>query len=180
LAPGLQHRSDAGAVRLGVTGAGPATRAARATAASARARGYEPTGFVVQSMVRSGVEMLAGVMSDPDFGAVVACGAGGRAVELLGDFAVRLAPLTRTDAREMVRELRTFPLLDGYRGAPPCDVSAFEDVLIRLSALAADRPEIAELDCNPVIVSDAGAIVVDARIRIALPSPRRPYAALDR
>jgi acyl-CoA synthetase (NDP forming) len=131
-------------------------------------------------MVPEGVEMLAGVVSDPDFGPVVACGAGGRAVELLGDVAVRLAPLTRRDAAAMVRSLRTFPLLDGYRGAPACDVSAFEHVLLRLSALAAARPEIAELDCNPVIVSAHGAVVVDARIRLATPAPRRPYAALDR
>jgi acyl-CoA synthetase (NDP forming) len=131
-------------------------------------------------MVPEGVEMLAGVVSDPDFGPVVACGAGGRAVELLGDVAVRLAPLTRRDAGAMVRSLRTFPLLDGYRGAPACDVPAFENVLLRLSALAAARPEIAELDCNPVIVSVQGAVVVDARIRLATPAPRRPYAALDR
>jgi acyl-CoA synthetase (NDP forming) len=110
----------------------------------------------------------------------VACGAGGRAVDLLGDVAVRLAPLTRRDAGAMVRSLRTFPLLDGYRGAPASDVPALENVLLRLSALAAARPEIAELDCNPVIVSAHGAVVVDARIRLATPAPRRPYAALDR
>jgi acyl-CoA synthetase (NDP forming) len=169
-----------GAVRLGAQGATAVTRAARAAAADVRAAGYEPGGFLVQSMVPEGVEMLAGVVSDPDFGPVVACGAGGRAVELLGDVAVRLAPLTARDARTMVRGLRTFPLLDGYRGAPACDVPAFERVLLRLSALAAARPEIAELDCNPVIVSATGAVVVDARIRLATPAPQRPYAALDR
>jgi hypothetical protein len=79
-----------------------------------------------------------------------------------------------------VRSLRTFALLDGYRGAPPSDVAAFENVLLRLSALAAARPEIAELDCNPVIVSPHGAVVVDARIRVAAPAPPRPFAALDR
>jgi acyl-CoA synthetase (NDP forming) len=131
-------------------------------------------------MVPEGVEMLAGVAGDPQLGPVVACGAGGRAVELLGDVTARLAPLTRRDAHDMVRGLRTFPLLDGYRGAEPCDVTAFEDVLLRLAALAADRPEIAELDCNPVIVSPSGATVVDARIRLAAPPPPRPFAALDR
>jgi acetyl coenzyme A synthetase (ADP forming)-like protein len=180
IAPGLLHKSDAGAVRLGVSGPGATTRAARAAAAAVRAAGYEPAGFLVQAMIPEGVEMLAGVVSDPDFGPVVACGAGGRAVELLGDVAARLAPLTRRDARDMVRGLRTFALLDGYRGAEPCDVAAFEDVLLRLSGLAAARPEIAELDCNPVVVGPQGAVVVDARIRIAAPAPRRPYAALDR
>ncbi len=144
------------------------------------AAGHAPGGFLVQAMVPEGVEMLAGVVSDPDFGPVVACAAGGRAVELLGDVAVRLAPLTRRDASEMVRSLRTFRLLDGYRGAAACDVAALEDVLLRLSALAAARPEIAELDCDPVVVSPHGAVVVDARIRIAEPPSPRPYAALDR
>jgi acyl-CoA synthetase (NDP forming) len=180
VAPGLLHKSDAGAVRLGVSGATATTRAARAAAADVRAAGHEPAGFLVQAMVPEGVEMLAGVVSDPDFGPVVACGAGGRAVELLGDVTVRLAPLTYRDAHEMVRGLRTFPLLDGYRGTPRCDIAALEDVLLRLSALAAARPEIAELDCNPVIVSARGAVVVDARIRLAAPAPVRPFAALDR
>jgi acyl-CoA synthetase (NDP forming)/RimJ/RimL family protein N-acetyltransferase len=180
LAPGLVHKSDVGAVRLGVRGVAATIRAARAAAADVRAAGHEPTGFLVQTMVPEGIEMLAGVVSDPDFGPVVACGAGGRAVELLGDVAVRLAPLTRRDAHEMVRGLRTFPLLDGYRGAPVCDVGALEDVLLRLSALAAARPEIAELDCDPVLVSPHGAVAVDARIRVAPPAPLRPHVALDR
>jgi hypothetical protein len=80
----------------------------------------------------------------------------------------------------MVRALRTFPLLDGYRGAPVADVAAFEDVLLRLSSLAAAHPQIAELDCNPVIVSAAGATVVDARIRVEAPPPPRPFPSLDR
>jgi acyl-CoA synthetase (NDP forming) len=77
----------------------------------------------------------------------------------------------------MVRELRSFPLLEGYRGSPKCDVAALEDVLLRISALAEDYPHIAEMDCNPVIVSASGALVLDARIRIAPASPRRPLGA---
>ena len=80
----------------------------------------------------------------------------------------------------MVRALRTFPLLDGYRGAPRADVHALEDVLLRVAALAADHPEIAELDCNPVLVAPDGATVVDARVRIEAPRPPRPYPSLDR
>jgi acyl-CoA synthetase (NDP forming) len=131
-------------------------------------------------MAPEGVEMLVGVAGDPDLGPVVVCAAGGRAVELLGDAQMRLAPLTARDATEMIRELRTFPLLDGYRGAPPADVAALEDVLLRVSALAADHPEIAELDCNPVLVAPGGATVVDARVRVAPVAPARPLPSLDR
>ena len=98
-------------------------------------------------------------------------------VELLKDISVRLSPLTGSDAASMLRELRSFPLLEGYRGGPKCDVAALEDVLLRISALAEDHPRIAEMDCNPVIVSAAGAIVVDVRVRIAPAAPRRPLGA---
>src|SRR5579859_5331965 len=83
----------------------------------------------------------------PQFGPTVACGAGGTLVELLKDVAVRLSPLTRRDSASMLRELRSFPLLEGYRGAPPCDIEVLMDVPVRISALAEDHPHIAELDC---------------------------------
>jgi acetyl coenzyme A synthetase (ADP forming)-like protein len=123
------------------------------------------------------VEMLVGVVNDPQFGPTVACGAGGPLVELLKDVSVRMTPLTRRDAASMLRELRSFPLLDGYRGAPPCDVEALEEILVRISALAEDHPHIAEMECNPVLVSAAGALVADARIRVAPATPRRPPSA---
>jgi len=117
--------------------------------------------------------MLAGVSVDPLLGPLVACGAGGTAVEVLGDVAVRLAPVTDREAHEMVRSLSTFPLLDGYRGAPRADIAALEDVLLRLGALADAHPEVAELDCNPVVVSERGATPVDARVRVE-PAPPGP------
>jgi acyl-CoA synthetase (NDP forming) len=180
IAPGLLHKSDVGGVQIGIRGGAAAGRAAREIAAAVREAGHQPVGYLVQSMAPDGVEMLVGVTSDPDWGPVVACAAGGRAVELLGDVQSRLAPLSRRDAAEMLRSLRTFPLLDGYRGTPRADVGAREQVLIRIAALAAAHPEIAELDCNPVLVGPAGATVVDARIRIAAPRPPRPYPSLDR
>ena len=126
----------------------------------------------------AGVELLAGVVHDESFGPVVACGAGGVNAELLRDVAVRITPLTDVDAAEMLRSLRTFPLLEGYRGAPRCDVAAVEDVLLRLSALVEGHPEIAELDANPVIASPGGATILDARVRLAAAPPRRPLSAL--
>ena len=122
--------------------------------------------FLVQEMAPSGVEMLVGVVNDPSFGPVVACGAGGTATELLKDVAVRITPLTMEDAHAMPRSLATFPLLDGYRGAPKLDVAGLEQLLLRVSQLVESNPEIAELDLNPVIVHADGIAVVDARVRL--------------
>jgi acyl-CoA synthetase (NDP forming) len=98
-------------------------------------------------------------------------------VELLGDVSVRLAPLDLGEARAMVRSLKSYPLLTGFRGAPACDVAALEDLVVRISALAEDLPAIAELDMNPVIVRPEGAVVVDARVRVAPVDPPLPVAA---
>jgi acyl-CoA synthetase (NDP forming) len=98
-------------------------------------------------------------------------------VELLRDVSVRLAPLTEQDASEMVRALKTYPLLTGFRGAPACDVAALEEALLRVSELAEDLPQIAELDCNPIRVHEKGAAVVDARVRVMPPEPPPPLGA---
>jgi acyl-CoA synthetase (NDP forming) len=103
-----------------------------------------------------------------------ACAAGGTAVELLADSAIRLVPLTERDVHEMPRALATFPLLTGHRGAPAADVGALEDVLRWVSALAEDLPAIAELDCNPVLVSAEGAAIVDMRVRVRAAAPAPP------
>jgi acyl-CoA synthetase (NDP forming)/RimJ/RimL family protein N-acetyltransferase len=175
---GIVHKTELGAVELGLEGEVEVARAARRMTRRLRAAGLRPDVFVVQRELGAGVEMLAGITSDPLLGPLVACGAGGTGVEVLGDVAVRLAPLTDLEARRMVRSLTTFPLLDGYRGAPPADVAALEDVLLRLAALADAHPEIVELDCNPVVVAERGATVVDARVRVAPPPPRTPWPAL--
>jgi acyl-CoA synthetase (NDP forming) len=154
--PSLIHKSDVGAVRLDVAPA-DAGAAAAAVLAAARAAGAEPQGVLVQPMAEPGVELLVGVTSDPDFGPVVACAAGGVTAELIDDVQVRLAPLDHAGAVAMVRALRMFPLLDGYRGAPRSDVAALADIVVRLAALAAAHPQIAELDCNPVVVGTHGA-----------------------
>ena len=178
IAPGVLHKTEAGAVTLGVRGARAAERAAGRIAAALRGEGHEVDGFVVQAMVPPGVELLVGVTSDPHFGPVIACGAGGVAVELLADAAVRLAPVDAREADEMIRSLRTFPLLDGFRGAPPADVAAVAGIVVRASALATAHPAVAELDLNPVIATGDGAVVVDARIRIEQPLPVAPFPAV--
>ena len=177
-APGLLHKSDAGGVRLALEGREAVRRAALEIKRLVSAHGHPLEALIVQPMAPHGVELLLGVVSDENFGPVIACGAGGTSAELLGDVAVRITPLSDLDAAEMVRSLRMFPLLSGYRGQPACDVHAVEDTLMRLSALVEAHPEIAELDLNPLLASPKGAAILDARVRLQAPPPRRPLAAL--
>jgi acyl-CoA synthetase (NDP forming) len=172
-AAGVLHKSDAGAVRLHLKGATQVEHAAQQMADALEAAGHHISGFQLQPMVPVGVEMLVGVVQDQHFGPVLACGAGGTTTELLKDVAVRITPITRGDADRMVRSLKTFPLLDGYRGAPRADVPALVEVLLRVSALVEAHPEVAEMDLNPLIVHPAAAVVVDARIRLE-PGVSRP------
>jgi acyl-CoA synthetase (NDP forming) len=172
---GPVHKSEVGAVELGVVPAAVASAAAEMRDRVLGA-GERVDGFLVQQMVAPGVEMLVGAVTDPLFGPVIAVGAGGLTVELTRDIAVRVAPLTDLDADEMVRSLATFPLLDGFRGAPRTDVGALIDVVLRLSAIASDHDAITEMDANPVIVHPDGAVVVDARISVRRLEPATPFA----
>jgi acyl-CoA synthetase (NDP forming) len=172
LAPGLVHKTEAGAVRLHLSGAEMVRKAAREMSERLSAQGYSPSGFMVQQMAQRGVEMLVGVVHDPQFGPVVACGAGGIQVELLKDVSIRLTPLSNEDAAEMIGELKTYLLLTGFRGSVRCDVAALEEALLRVSAMVEDIPQIAELDCNPFVVHEKGATILDARIRVTAVAPR--------
>src|SRR6185369_9601438 len=158
IAPGVIHKTEAGVVRLHLNGAEAVRAAAREMSEKLSSLGHSASGFVVQRMAQGGVEMLVGVVHDPQFGPVVACGAGGVQVELLRDVSLRLTPLTIEDASEMIRDLKTYPLLTGFRGAPACDVAALEDGLLRLSAMVEDLPQIVELDLNPFVVLATGAV----------------------
>jgi acetate---CoA ligase (ADP-forming) len=129
------------------------------------------TPVVVQPMIRGGVELLAGVVQDPVFGPLVACGPGGVFAELIGDAQFRLAPLTDVDSVELVSGGKAGRLVAGYRDKPAADADALADVLLRLSQLADRHPEIVELDLNPVIGLAEGCIAVDARIRLRPPEP---------
>ncbi|HEX6457031.1 MAG TPA: GNAT family N-acetyltransferase [Solirubrobacterales bacterium] len=169
------HKSELGAVAVGLEGADEVEAAARRMRASLAERGLAPESFLVQRMVEGGTELLVGMATDPVFGPVLACGAGGTAVELLGDVALRVCPITRADAARMIRSLATFPLLTGFRGAPTADLPALEDLLLRVGALATAHDAIVELDLNPVLATPTAAIAADARIRIAPPPPRRSW-----
>jgi acetyl coenzyme A synthetase (ADP forming)-like protein len=171
IAPAVIHKTEFGAVKLGLRGHDQLLEAARQMAERLRSSGIELEGFLVQRMASSGIEMIVGAVHDRHFGPVIACGAGGAQVELLRDVSVRLSPLTREDASEMIRGLKTYPLLTGFRGNPPCDLTALEDGLLRVSAMVEDFPQIAELDCNPFLVQESGAVILDARVRVETIEP---------
>jgi acyl-CoA synthetase (NDP forming) len=176
--PDIVHKTEIGGVALGLSGADEVAHAAREITDRMAAAGISVEGLLVQEMVEGGVEMLVGVAHDPLFGPVVAVGAGGTIVELLRDVSVRISPISDLDAQEMVRSLGTFPLLDGFRGAPKSDVAALEEVILRIGALAENHPSVAEMDCNPVKVLPSGAVIVDARVRVEEPPPTKPLAGL--
>jgi acyl-CoA synthetase (NDP forming) len=127
---------------------------------------------LVQKQILGGAELFVGVVQDPMFGPLVGFGPGGILAELIDDAAFRLAPLTDIDARELVGSGRAGRLVGGFRGRPPADADALVDLLLRLSRLAADFHEVAELDLNPVIALTDGCVAVDARVRVA-PPPQR-------
>jgi acetate---CoA ligase (ADP-forming) len=117
--------------------------------------------------VRGGRETIIGVSQDPSFGPVIMFGMGGIYVEALKDVAFRIQPVSDVDAREMVREIRGFRLLEGMRGEAPADIAAIEEAIQRVSQLVGDHPAIQEMDINPFVVLEQGGVVVDARIRVA-------------
>ncbi len=181
VAPGLVHKSDAGAVRLGLNGPTAVRRAAGELARQMEAAGTTLEGFHVQRMAPPRTtELIVGAVRDPAFGPLVACGPAGVAVELLGDIQVRLAPLGPREADNMLRDLKTFPLLDGYRGRPRADLGSLRDLVMRVGALVAAHPAVAELDLNPVFATPEGAFVVDARVRVDAPGPAAPFPSLNR
>jgi len=121
-------------------------------------------GMLVQEMAPSSTEIIVGSIKDPQFGPALMFGLGGIFVEVLKDVTFRIAPITETDAREMITEVKGYPVLKGYRGQPPADVNAIVKILMNTSRLIMDHTEIKELDLNPIMVYDKGAKTVDARI----------------
>ena len=169
VAEAVTHKSDVGGVELNLADAAAVRMAYEriTTALTTAVPGAEVQGVSVQPMAKAGTEVIMGLTRDPQFGPVLMFGLGGVLVEVLKDVAFRVVPLEPHDAAEMVREIKGFPVLDGYRGAPPADLAALEAVLMTLSAFAEAHPEVAELDLNPVFAYNDGAVAVDARIVLA-------------
>ncbi|MGH7231283.1 MAG: acetate--CoA ligase family protein [Nitrospiraceae bacterium] len=130
-------------------------------------------GVLVQPMLSGGVEVMVGMVQDPLFGPLLAFGLGGIHVEILGDVQFRITPLTDHDAADMVRGIRGYRLLEGYRGHPPADVKALEDVLLRVSRLVEEVDDMTELDLNPIFAFKPGdgCRIADARIRVGQATP---------
>jgi len=166
----IQHKTDVGAVRLDLASDQAVRRAFNDIMAIGRklAAGGDVDGVLIQSMITGGVETMIGVSDDPLFGPLVAFGLGGIYVEVLGDVQFRVAPLTDRDADELIGGIHGLPLLHGYRGHPPADIDALRELLLRVSRLAVEVPEIGALDLNPVIAlpPGRGCRIVDARIDV--------------
>lgn len=166
VSPQITHKSDVGGVALNLASAEEVRDAFDRVVASAKQ--HEPNatidGVAVQRMEKPGIEVIIGMTKDPQFGPVMMFGLGGVLVEVLKDVAFRIVPLNERDARQMVHEIKGYPLLEGYRGQDPADVQALQQLLLKVSSFIEQHPQIAELDLNPVFAYKDGAIAVDARI----------------
>jgi len=171
VSPDILHKTDVGGVRLSLSSEEEVSRAFVEITSSVRRRAPSAwiAGVSVQEMVVGGRELIIGMSRDPQFGPLLMFGLGGIYVEMLKDVSFRVAPLSRRDAEEMVREIRAYPLLASYRGSEPADEDAIVDALLRVSRLSRDFPEIQELDVNPLLVLPRGRGVraIDCRMTIA-------------
>jgi acetyltransferase len=172
VAPSILHKTEVGGVQVNLGDASDVRRGFEQILQGAHSAqpGAVITGVLVQAMVQNGRELIVGMTRDPVFGPLVMFGLGGILVEILRDVSFRIAPFGRAEARRMMGEIRGARLLDAVRGAPAADRSALEDVLLRVSQLVIDYPEITELDVNPLMAMPSGAVAADARVMLA---PRR-------
>jgi acyl-CoA synthetase (NDP forming) len=166
VSPDIVHKSDAGGVILNLKTPDETRDAYKEILANAKK--HQPdakiAGVFVQEMAPSSTEVIVGATKDPQFGPALMFGLGGIFVEILEDVTFRIAPLTEREAREMITEIKAYPVLEGYRGRPRADVEALVEILLNTSRLVMDHPEIKELDLNPIMVYEKGATTVDARI----------------
>ena len=157
----ITHKSDVGGVALGLASADEVGAAYDRIVASAKKAVPDATidGVAVQRMEKQGIEVIVGVTKDAQFGPVL--------VEVLKDVAFRVIPIEQRDARQMIEEIKGYPLLQGYRGQDPADIKKLEELLLKVSAFIEQHPEVAELDLNPVFAYKDGALAVDARVVLA-------------
>lgn len=166
VSPDISHKSDVGGVKVGLENVTRVNNAYREIMASVQQKqpGAKIRGVAVQKMARPGVEVIIGMSQDSQFGPVLMFGLGGVLVEVLKDVSFRLVPVTRIDAAEMIKEIKGYPLLEGYRGQEPVDIPALEKLIVKISDFIEKNPQIKELDLNPVFAYGDGAIAADARI----------------
>lgn len=166
VSPDIIHKSDVGGVIINLKTQAEVRIAYRKILKKIKKFSPEAkiVGILVQKMAPQSTEVIVGAVKDPQFGQTLMFGLGGIFVELLKDVAFRVAPITREDASEMIKKVKAFPLLNGYRNTPPADLNAIINILLNASRLVMDYPEIKELDLNPVMAYETGAMTVDARI----------------
>jgi acyl-CoA synthetase (NDP forming) len=160
------HKSDAGGVKLGLKTAAQVGKAYDDIMKSIKKSFPDAKieGVSVQKMAKPGVEVIIGMSKDAQFGPVLMFGLGGIFVEILKDVSFRIVPLMKRDAKEMIREIKGFPLLQGYRGSEPVDLENLENILLKVSEFVEKTPEVKELDLNPIFAYKNGAVAVDARV----------------
>jgi acetate---CoA ligase (ADP-forming) subunit beta len=164
--PDITHKTDAGGVKVGLKNAAEVRKAYKEIMSSVKEKFPKAKieGVSVQPMARPGVEIIIGMFKDPQFGPVIMFGLGGIFVEVLKDVAFRLIPIENRDAEQMIKEIKGYALLNGYRGQEPAHVPSLVDILLKLSAFVDKTPEIKEMDINPVFAYKDSALAVDARI----------------
>jgi acetate---CoA ligase (ADP-forming) subunit beta len=160
------HKSDAGGVKLGLKTAAQVGKAYDDIMKSIKKAFPDAKieGVSVQTMAKPGVEVIIGMSKDAQFGPVLMFGLGGVLVEILKDVSFRIVPLLKRDAKEMIRDIKGFPLLQGYRGSEPVDIENLENILLKVSDFVEKTPEVKELDLNPIFAYKDGAVAVDARV----------------
>jgi acyl-CoA synthetase (NDP forming) len=167
MSPDILHKSDAGGVKVDLKTAAEVEQAIRGMMRQPAIAAARADGFLIEEMVPAGQEIVVGGLRDPQFGPLVMVGLGGIFVEVLADVSFRICPITRRDAEEMLDELKGAPLLRGARGRRPVSRAAIIDVLLKIGGdgglLMTHAQDIAEADINPVVVSEHGAVAVDAR-----------------
>jgi len=164
--PDVIHKSDSGGVKLGLANATQVGKAYTEIISSIK-QAYAKAqieGVSVQPMAPPGVEVIVGMSKDPQFGPVLMFGLGGILVEVLKDVSFRIVPVTTRDAREMIREIKGYPVLEGYRGQQPASIPALEKLIVKVSQFVEKNPHIKELDLNPIFAYPDKAVAVDARI----------------
>jgi acetate---CoA ligase (ADP-forming) subunit beta len=162
----ITHKTDAGGVKVGLKNKAEVRNAYTEIMASVRSKYPKAKieGVTVQSMARPGIEIIIGVFKDPQFGPVIMFGLGGIFVEVLKDVAFRIIPIVRRDAAEMIKEIKGYALLNGYRGHEPANIPALENMLLKVSDFVEKNPGIKEIDLNPIFAYKDSAVAVDARI----------------
>ena len=164
--PDVVHKSDSGGVKLGLANATQVGKAYNEIISSVK-KVYPKAqieGVSVQSMAPPGVEVIVGMSKDPQFGPVLMFGLGGILVEVLKDVSFRIVPVTERDAKEMIREIKGYPILEGYRGQKPASIPALEKLIVKVSKFVEENPQIKELDLNPIFAYPDKAVAIDARI----------------